>query len=194
MCNDFMKNTALETLGTLLLQCPPVVEEHETLTSHSGVASAFTAGLLAELNLNTSTPDAFRAPPAPLPYDVVLGCQRSSNSESFRETISSGSFETLATYEDLEDPDCKALPSSLPLSPKKPEISEASENAVSASEEEDACPICPEEYDSQNPRFLTKCEHPLKARQLSGLQLHVSFVSQLLSRVFSQTLFNIGLD
>ncbi|XP_055962228.1 probable E3 ubiquitin-protein ligase RHB1A isoform X2 [Mercurialis annua] len=135
------------------------MEEHETLTSHSGVASTFTAGLLAELNLNTSTPDTFRAPPAPLPYDVVLGCQRSSDSESIRETISGGSFETLATYEDLEDPDCKALPSSLPPSPKKPEISEASDNAVSASEEEDACPICLEEYDSQNPRFLTKCEH-----------------------------------
>ncbi|KAJ9171406.1 hypothetical protein P3X46_014781 [Hevea brasiliensis] len=139
--------------------CPPALEEHESLTSHNGAASAFAAGLLADLNLNTSTPDTFRSPPAPLPYDVILGGPRSSDSESVRETISGGSFETLATCEDLEEPACKTLASSLPVSPKKPEISKSIEAIVSATEEEDACPICLEEYDTQNPKFFTKCEH-----------------------------------
>ncbi|XP_012083348.1 probable E3 ubiquitin-protein ligase RHB1A isoform X2 [Jatropha curcas] len=122
--------------------CPPALEEHESLTTHNGAASAFTAGLLAELNLNTSTPDTFRPPPAPLPYDLVLGCRRSSDSESVRETVSGGSFETLATCEDLEEPDCKTLESSLPVSPKKTEIAELDEAIVLTTEEEDACPIC----------------------------------------------------
>ncbi|KDP28603.1 hypothetical protein JCGZ_14374 [Jatropha curcas] len=139
--------------------CPPALEEHESLTTHNGAASAFTAGLLAELNLNTSTPDTFRPPPAPLPYDLVLGCRRSSDSESVRETVSGGSFETLATCEDLEEPDCKTLESSLPVSPKKTEIAELDEAIVLTTEEEDACPICLEEYDTQNPKFVTKCEH-----------------------------------
>lgn len=135
------KISFFEFLNTFL-QCPPALEEHESLTSHNGAASAFAAGLLAELNLNTSTPDTFRSPPAPLPYDVVLGGLLSSDSESVRETISGGSFETLATCEDLEEPDCKTLASSLPISPKKPEISKLNEAIVSATEEEDACPIC----------------------------------------------------
>ncbi|WCJ22762.1 RING/U-box superfamily protein [Euphorbia peplus] len=128
--------------------CPPGFEEHDSLTSQSG------AVLLAELNLNRSTPDTFRPPPAPLPYDAVLGCSESSDSES----VDGGILDTSATCESIEDPDCKTSANSLPASPKKPEISKV-EEILSATEEEDACPICLEEYDTENPEFLTKCDH-----------------------------------
>jgi hypothetical protein len=125
----------------ILVQCPPALEEHVSLTSHNVAASAFTAGLLVELNLNTSTPDTFRPPPVPLPYDVVLGCPQSPDSESVREIISRSSFETLATCEDLEELDCKTHTSSFLFSPRKSDVTKFHEPVASATEE-DACPIC----------------------------------------------------
>ncbi|KAG6784790.1 hypothetical protein POTOM_010499 [Populus tomentosa] len=164
--------------------CLPALEEHVSLTSHNVAASAFTAGLLVELNLNTSTPDTFRPPPAPLPYDVVLGCPQSPDSESVREIISCSSFETLATCEDLEELDCKTHASSFLFSPRKSDLTKLHEPVASATEE-DACPICLEvvvapfligdkccfqfmflqffwihrKYDFKNPKHITKCEH-----------------------------------
>ncbi|KAK7860792.1 putative e3 ubiquitin-protein ligase rhb1a [Quercus suber] len=74
-------------LGIILhLQCPPILEEHESLRSHDGAASALTAEFLVDLGLDASTPDTYRAPPAPLPYDLVLGYPQSTESESARET------------------------------------------------------------------------------------------------------------
>ncbi|KAJ6328670.1 hypothetical protein OIU77_010370 [Salix suchowensis] len=125
--------------------CPPALEGHGPLTSHNSAASAFTAGLLVELHLNTSTPDTFRPPPAPLPYDVVLGCPQSPDSESVQETISHSSFGTLATCEDLYELDCKTQPGSLLVSPRKSEVTKLHETVASATEEEDACPICLED-------------------------------------------------
>ncbi|TYJ08844.1 hypothetical protein E1A91_A11G100100v1 [Gossypium mustelinum] len=136
--------------------CPPALEENESLTPHRGSASAMTAVLV---NLDLEVPDTFRAPPAPLPYDVVFGCPHSADSESFRETVSGGSFETLPTFEDLEESDSRTQSSSLLLSPRKPEVTNLIESKKSATEEEDACPICLEEYDGENPKLSTKCEH-----------------------------------
>ncbi|ESR58238.1 putative E3 ubiquitin-protein ligase RHB1A [Citrus sinensis] len=137
--------------------CPPALEERESLTSHNGTASTFTRGLLVDFHLEASTPDTFRAPPLPLPYDVVFGCPPSTDSESVGETVSGGSFETLATCEVVEDADCKTQASSLIASPRKSEVSQL--NVFAASEEEDTCPICLEEYDTENPKLITKCEH-----------------------------------
>ncbi|CAN0884437.1 Probable E3 ubiquitin-protein ligase RHB1A [Linum grandiflorum] len=139
--------------------CPPSLEEHGSLISHGGAASAFTAGLLVELNLNTSTPDTFRPPPAPLPYDVVFGGPPSSDSESLRETMSRDSFETLEMDEDPVEPDRKIQGSSLPVSPHKSKVIRADEPVSLKTEEDDVCPICLEEYDSENPKLITKCEH-----------------------------------
>jgi hypothetical protein len=77
-----------------------------------------------------------------LPYDLVLGCTQSTYSESGRETISSSSFGTLTTCEDLEESDCKAQANSLSVSPRKLEIPNLNEPNVSVAEEEDDCPIC----------------------------------------------------
>lgn len=128
-----------------VLQCPPVLEEQESLASRSGTASTFTAGLLVDLHLEASTPDTFRAPPAPLPYDVVYGCPPSTDTESVRDTVSGGSFETLPTCEDLEEPDCKTQTSPLIVSPRKSEVAKETKLAAVepiAAEEEETCPIC----------------------------------------------------
>ncbi|PPD67667.1 hypothetical protein GOBAR_DD35454 [Gossypium barbadense] len=122
-----------------ILDCPPALEENESVTPHDGSASAMAARFL--VNLDLEVPDTFRPPPAPLPYDVVLGCPQSTDSESFRETLSRGSFETLPTCEDLEESDCKTQ-SGLLLSPRKSEVSKLTESKESTAEEEDACPIC----------------------------------------------------
>uniref|UniRef100_A0A7N2LFS6 RING-type E3 ubiquitin transferase n=1 Tax=Quercus lobata TaxID=97700 RepID=A0A7N2LFS6_QUELO len=165
----------------LELKCPPILEEHESLRSHDGAASALTAEFLVDFGLDASTPDTYRAPPAPLPYDLVLGYPQSTESESARGTVSGDSFETLTTCEDLEESDCKAQANSLCVSPRKldapnfnernvsvakedicPNVSVAEEGAcpkVSVAEEEDVCPICLEEYDAENPNIITRCEH-----------------------------------
>jgi hypothetical protein len=139
--------------------CPPILEEHESLTSHAGAVSALTAEFLVDFGLDASTPDTYRAPPAPLPYDLVLGCPQSIESKSARETISGSSFETLTTCEDLEESDCKAQANSLCVSPRKLEVPNLNEPNVTVGEEEDVCPICLEEYDSENPNIITRCEH-----------------------------------
>ncbi|XP_034926383.1 probable E3 ubiquitin-protein ligase RHB1A isoform X4 [Populus alba] len=136
----------------------PFFSPNRILLQRLSSASAFTAGLLVELNLNTSTPDTFRPPPAPLPYDVVLGCPQSPDSESVREIISRSSFETLATCEDLEELDCRTHASSFLFSPRKSDVTKLHEPVASATEE-DACPICLEEYDLENPKHITKCKH-----------------------------------
>ncbi|MED6112513.1 putative E3 ubiquitin-protein ligase rhb1a [Stylosanthes scabra] len=139
--------------------CPPTLEERELLTSNDATASSLTAGLLIGLNLDASTPDTYQPPPAPLPYDVVLGGSASTDSESFRETVSGSSFEALIAREDLEEANSKAQANSAPISPKKAELSKSNQTQVLLSEEEDVCPICLEEYDVENPKNLTKCEH-----------------------------------
>ncbi|KAK7274384.1 hypothetical protein RIF29_15469 [Crotalaria pallida] len=138
---------------------PPTLAEHESLTATDGSAASLTAGLLVGLNLESSTPDTYQAPPAPLPYDTVLGGPLSTDSESGRETVSGSSFETLITCDDLEESECKGQPNSALTSPKKPELSKSNKTHALVTEEEDVCPICLEEYDVENPKNLTNCDH-----------------------------------
>ncbi|CAB4300448.1 unnamed protein product [Prunus armeniaca] len=114
------------------MSCPPVLEEQESLRSHDVAASALSAGLLVHWDLEASTPDTYRPPPPPLPYDMVFGCSRSTDSDSVRETISCSSFDTSATCGDLGESDCKVQESSLNTSPKKLELSQSNEPHVLA--------------------------------------------------------------
>lgn len=95
-------------------------EEHP-LASQDGVSTVFSSGLLIDLNLNMTIPDTYRSPPAPLPYDVVLGSPT-----------------------DLKEAKCSAQLGFLPPSPKKSEL-ECSPNPSTVSlttDEEDVCPTC----------------------------------------------------
>ncbi|CAJ2662761.1 unnamed protein product [Trifolium pratense] len=141
--------------------CPPILEERDTLTSTDVTTDSLTAGLLVGLNVEESTPDTYQSPPAPLPYDVVLGGTASTDSESGKDTVVSGSsFETLITEDkDIEESDPKAQAKSAPISPSKAELWKSNEPHSLVIEEEDGCPICLEEYDVENPKTVTKCEH-----------------------------------
>ncbi|GFP91496.1 E3 ubiquitin-protein ligase at3g02290 [Phtheirospermum japonicum] len=122
----------------------PHSEEHESLTSHDGVATVLSSGILIDLNLNMSIPDTYRSPPAPIPYDVVLGRPQSTDTEE------------KPNY--LKDENCR---NQLDGRQRKVEIGpiKSSPLSVSATDDEDACPTCLEEYDADNPKIMTKCNH-----------------------------------
>lgn len=135
------------------LQCPAALEERESLTSNDSTAASLAAGFLVGLNLETSTPDTYRPPPTPLPYDILLGPVL-TDSKSGRKTVSSNSFGALLTCEDLEESDCKAQANS-ELSPqKKDELSKSSEIMT---EDEEVCPICLEGANAYASKILELC-------------------------------------
>lgn len=149
-------------LTQLFLQYPRVSEEHVPLSSHHGSASVLSAGLLVDTNLDTSIPDTYRSPPAPMPYDVALGrpqtpplaqeicsnkgdaAAQTMNSNSVQEIVGGNTQETLAECEDLKELECKSQTNFELDSPKESEVelSKSVETVFSATEEDDDCPIC----------------------------------------------------
>ncbi|GFZ16458.1 RING/U-box superfamily protein [Actinidia rufa] len=159
-----------------------VLEEHEPLSSHHGAVSALSTGLLVDTNLLTSIPDTYRPPPAPLPYDANLirprtppsnqeSCVKKNDTASHTETTESveetnvGNTQEISP-KDLKGSDCKVqtdteLASSKDFEvelEKSGELKKSSEPVVSVLEE-DVCPTCLEEYDTENPKIMTQCEH-----------------------------------
>ncbi|KAF8779509.1 hypothetical protein HU200_002562 [Digitaria exilis] len=120
-------------------------EEHEPLSSAFHGASPTSAVVAVDTNLDTATLDTYRAPPAPLPYDVGL---------------------TVAENPDLDKSVIKIKPEGQ-QSPKVDEFESCEKGTPEDKpDEEDVCPIClegsfvlPPEYDEENPRSMTKCEH-----------------------------------
>ncbi|XP_066332926.1 probable E3 ubiquitin-protein ligase RHB1A [Miscanthus floridulus] len=113
-------------------------EEHEPLSSAVGGPSPTPAIVAVDTNLDTSSLDTYRAPPAPLPYDVCFA---------------------VAQNPDLEKSDIK-IKTDGQQSPKVDEFESCEKGAPKdKADEEDVCPICLEEYDEENPRSVTKCEH-----------------------------------
>ncbi|KAF8691775.1 hypothetical protein HU200_040171 [Digitaria exilis] len=117
-------------------------EEHEPLSSAFNGASPTSAIVAVDTNLDTATLDTYRAPPAPLPYDVGL-------------TVG----ENPDLFADLDKSDIKIKPEGQ-QSPKVDEFESCEKGTPEDNaDEEDVCPICLEEYDEENPRSMTKCEH-----------------------------------
>ncbi|KAL2902601.1 putative E3 ubiquitin-protein ligase RHB1A [Bienertia sinuspersici] len=154
--------------------CPRTSEEREPLSANHGIPPGLPGGLLVDTNLDTSSPDTYTSPPAPIPYDNDLGRPRTplgrdnhlTKSNTSAEVANSGSEEGLNNADsvenqgkDMKEIDDKAQ-SVLELS-----LPEDSEDDLKKGvephliiEEED-CPICLEEYTEENPKMLTKCEH-----------------------------------
>ncbi|KAL8543601.1 hypothetical protein ACS0TY_004246 [Phlomoides rotata] len=156
----------------------PVSEEREPLSSHHATVSA---GLLVDTNLDTSVPDTYRPPPAPIPYEtfaarpatpsrdqdssrnkteVVL---QTTNTESVEDTNSGNTLET--KVKDIECDEKTELNIELVASKEveddnSDELKKSTEPIVPPlQEEEDVCPTCLEEYDTENPKMITKCDH-----------------------------------
>ncbi|KAA3449421.1 E3 ubiquitin-protein ligase isoform X1 [Gossypium australe] len=157
---------------------PTASDERVPLSSHGVAASALSTGLLVDTNLEVSVPDAYRPPPAPVPFDAILGppqtpsvaqirssksdeAVQSTNVDSGQETVAANTRETCTKSEDTKGLGCKEQSDTEIESPKELEVelSKPVEPVVSTKEEEDVCPTCLEEYDAENPKIITKCEH-----------------------------------
>lgn len=131
------------------------------LSSHRAPTSALSTGLLVDTNLDTSIPDTYRPPPAPMPYEVSFGrphtppvtqeifCNKgdgevqTTNSDSV-EAAGGNTQDPSAKCEDLTEPDCKAQ-SNFEIDTAKEsevELSKSVESIVLVTEEEDVCPTC----------------------------------------------------
>ncbi|KAF3448589.1 hypothetical protein FNV43_RR09302 [Rhamnella rubrinervis] len=157
---------------------PRASDEHMPLSSHRAPSSALSTGLLVDTNLDTSIPDTYRPPPAPVPYEVTFGRPhtpsaaqeisgnkgdgevQTTNSDSV-EAAGGNTQDSSAKCEDLMESDCKAQTNFEVDTPKESEVelSKSVESIVLVTEEEDTCPTCLEEYDAENPKITTKCEH-----------------------------------
>lgn len=156
---------------------PRSSEEHVPLSSQRG--PTLSTGLLVDTNLDTSSPDTYRPPPAPMPYDVAFGRPHSpppvqeisvdkngvtaqtTNSDTVQEAGGGNVQDPSVKCEDLKESDCKAQ-TDVKLGDTKElevELSKSVESVGLKTEEEDVCPICLEEYDTENPKLTTKCEH-----------------------------------
>ncbi|XP_048446116.1 probable E3 ubiquitin-protein ligase RHB1A [Pyrus x bretschneideri] len=178
-CCCSSKGTELNAAPTYYY-CPRTSDEHIPLSSRQGGASALSTGLLVDTNLDTSIPDTYRPPPAPIAYDVALehahtpppaqeicgskseaALQITTNSDSVQEAVGGNTQEASPKCADLKDADCKAqMDLELdPVNKSEVELAKSVESITLAIEEEDVCPTCLEEYDPQNPKITTKCDH-----------------------------------
>ncbi|KAI3453737.1 hypothetical protein Pfo_010400 [Paulownia fortunei] len=157
----------------------PVLEEHEPLSSHH--ATTLSTELLVNTNLDTSVPDTYRPPPAPIPYETYVGrpptpsgnragsgyksevALETTNTESVEDTNAVNTLETkVKNLESDEKPEIHMeLEASKEMEDERSDELKMSSKPVvpQLQDEDDICPICLEEYDAQNPKILTKCDH-----------------------------------
>lgn len=155
--------------------CPPPLEQSETSSPHNG---PFPGRLHIDVNLDMSIPDTYRSPPTPIPFDVVLGIPQSTNNAPDDQSFCDLAYQ-------------KPIPIPIPVNVKELDreaeggtpFVESTKNVdvgfqiskgfdASKVEEEDVCPTCFEEYDEENPRIITKCNH----------QFHLSCILEWMER------------
>ncbi|KAI3713420.1 hypothetical protein L1987_71997 [Smallanthus sonchifolius] len=144
----------------------PVSEDRQLLSVRNNTAVVIPTGLLIDTNLDTSILDTYRHPPAPIPYDANpqgLPNNRedsanknhspvqTTNSDPIGGTKVSNSGETVAK-EAMESVAIEEFDVGLE---KSGELKKSNTPFVSPEE----CPTCLEEYDEENPKLITKCEH-----------------------------------
>lgn len=146
----------------LVLQYPRVSEEREPLSSHHETVSALSTGLLVDTNLDTSVPDTYRPPPAPIPYDTHVACPHTpsrdcdssgnktepavenTNAESAEETNSGSTLDTKVKNSDSGEKGQLNIELTASDEVKNEDDLEKSSEALVSSlqDEEDVCPIC----------------------------------------------------
>ncbi|XP_030538093.1 probable E3 ubiquitin-protein ligase RHB1A [Rhodamnia argentea] len=153
---------------------PTASEQLVPLSSHHNSASTISSGLVVDTNLETTSIDTYTPPPAPLPYDVASGHpqtplwpQESTGIKTNAsvetpdsvpaENVGGNVLDKPTKCGDLKLSDCKGQDYVLETE-NEPEIelSESVNLVISSAEE---CPTCLEEYDANNPKIVTKCEH-----------------------------------
>ncbi|KAH6761051.1 hypothetical protein C2S52_008266 [Perilla frutescens var. hirtella] len=179
---NFLPSFLIHKTPLLLIRPPswkyPVSEEHGPFSSQHATVSA---GLLVDTNLDTSVPDTYRAPPAPIPYETYAGrpptlsgnressgnksevALQSSNTESVEDVDSGNALETKVKNLEVDEKakmDIELVASKEMEDENADDIIKSIEPMVPAlQDEEDVCPTCLEEYDAENPKIITKCDH-----------------------------------
>nr|GMC87314.1 probable E3 ubiquitin-protein ligase RHB1A [Ipomoea batatas] len=164
------------------LQYPRVSEERQPLSHHGSTALVLSTGLLVDTNLDTSSPDTYRPPPTPRPYETHVGRPRTppGNQDGHKNEAAAQTKETETCEEansgngtEIADTATKGsdakVQDNIELTAQKEvvdeleksgELKKSNEPIVpSLQEEEDVCPTCLEEYDEENPKIITQCEH-----------------------------------
>ncbi|CAK8579225.1 unnamed protein product [Lathyrus sativus] len=171
-CCCAFKETELSAPPAYYYQYPRASDEHVPLSSHQGAPSAFSGRLLVDTNLDTSSPDTYTPPPAPIPFNVTLdatqtapvaheiSCDKNNTNSNSVQEPSGDNHGTSPKSEELKESECKGqtdleLDSAKDSEIELPKLGEP----INLVEEEDGCPICLEEYDAENPKLSTKCEH-----------------------------------
>ncbi|XP_073122117.1 probable E3 ubiquitin-protein ligase RHB1A [Henckelia pumila] len=156
----------------------PVSEEHEPLSSHISTVSTLSTGILVDTNLDTSVPDTYQPLPPPPPPTPPMPFGPPPTPPLNQEIPGNKvevALQTTNAY--VEDTNLESKLKSL-NSDGKAEIkieraaSKESENenseqlkksaepfVLSSQDEEDVCPTCLEEYDPENPKIITGCDH-----------------------------------
>lgn len=153
---------------------PIASEERQPLSSNSGGAvSALSTGLLVDTNLETSIPDTYRPPPAPIPYDVnvahplnnreTCGIKQetpvqSNNTDAVGEISIGNSGETVTKEAKDSDSTNIELVATKEVDAELEKSGELKKSNGPLLPPEE-CPTCLEEYDEDNPKIITKCEH-----------------------------------
>ncbi|XP_039022812.1 probable E3 ubiquitin-protein ligase RHB1A isoform X2 [Hibiscus syriacus] len=123
-------------------------DRHVPLSSRNATASALSSGLLVDTNLEVSVPDAYQPPPAPVPFDAALGHpQTPSAAQGIHNSKRDETVAVSTQKTSIKSEDAKELEFSKPAEP------------IVSTKEDDCCPICLEEYEAENPKIITKCEH-----------------------------------
>ncbi|KAM3396763.1 E3 ubiquitin-protein ligase isoform X1 [Capsicum galapagoense] len=194
---------------------PMVPEEREPLSSHHVTAAAFSTALLVDTNLDTSSPDTYRPPPMPMPYETYVGRSRTppgpdgiKNEAAVQETNSEtgGALNSADTPEAVDkdkkesegnkdsegnvqtDIQLDAIKEVEDDLEKSDDLKKSNVPVVLPPQEE--CPICLEEYDAENPKMSTKCEH----------HFHLSCILEWMERSETcpvcdqETVFNPAID
>lgn len=145
------------------MQYPGALAEHEPLASCHGTVSTLSTGLLVDTNLDTSIPETYRPPPAPVPYETYVGRPRTppANRDSsgdkievaraidkpVEETNSGNTGETrdkdVKSDENAQkDVEIAVLKEVVDDLEKSGELKKPTESIVTLLEEEDVCPTC----------------------------------------------------
>lgn len=153
--------------------CQEDFEESEPLSSTHDPPSAVPV-LPAVPIPNTSIPDSRQEPNALPPREDFAHTQSNTGrAENFAknehrqptDTVPMGDvqrdrFEGSDNCDGLKDTEHKSISDLVSNSPKiKEKLSNLEDSVILATDEEDVCPTCLEEYDAQNPRIITKCKH-----------------------------------
>ncbi|KAI7741969.1 hypothetical protein M8C21_008682 [Ambrosia artemisiifolia] len=128
---------------------PVVPEDRQLLSVRSSAAAAavIPTGLLVDTNLDTSIPDTYRQPPPPAPYDANPQAPPNNQEDKNHSPVQISNSEPIDGGENV------AMESV--ATQEFDELKKSNTPFVSPEE----CPTCLEEYDEENPKIITKCEH-----------------------------------